>query len=209
MTQNGKLALIAAGTVIGVYLIIQSKEANQEQQTDTNVDVHDTQPVVVPNNPNPTPVVVKPINKNLVLKKGIIAAAEVKELQKLLGLTGSNVDGIFFTQTENLLKARKGVTAISLNQFASKSDVPKVLLTIGNRVMANVRAGVKTYENEVKANGEYYTNMVLDDTIDYGDEIGTIVRINADKTWYVVKYSLGTSWNQSLVWVRASEVVKI
>jgi len=57
------------------------------------------------------------LNFNLMLKKGS-KGLEVKELQKRLGFTGSNVDGDFGTKTESALFAMKAVKQTTLNQFS-------------------------------------------------------------------------------------------
>jgi lysozyme family protein len=57
------------------------------------------------------------LNFNLILKKGS-KGLEVKELQKRLGFTGSNVDGDFGTKTESALFAMKAVKQTTLNQFS-------------------------------------------------------------------------------------------
>lgn len=59
------------------------------------------------------------LNFNLMLKKGS-KGLEVKELQKRLGMTGSNIDGDFGAKTESALFAMKGVRQTTLNQFNSK-----------------------------------------------------------------------------------------
>lgn len=58
-----------------------------------------------------------PLNFNLMLKKGS-KGLEVKELQKRLGFTGYNVDGIFGVNTESALYAMKRVKQTTLNQFS-------------------------------------------------------------------------------------------
>jgi hypothetical protein len=57
------------------------------------------------------------LNFNLILKKGS-KGLEVKELQKRLGFTGSNVDGDFGTKTESALFAMKAVKQTTINQFS-------------------------------------------------------------------------------------------
>lgn len=57
------------------------------------------------------------LNFNLILKSGS-KGLEVKELQKRLGFTGSNVDGDFGAKTESALFAMKGVKQTTLNQFS-------------------------------------------------------------------------------------------
>lgn len=60
------------------------------------------------------------LNVNLVLKKGS-KGAEVKELQKILGIKSTIAGfGTFGTQTENLLIARKGVKQITLSKYGIK-----------------------------------------------------------------------------------------
>ncbi len=59
------------------------------------------------------------LDKNKVLKYGS-NGAEVRQLQKWLGITA---DGIFGAQTEAALMARKGVEQITLAQFESSADV--------------------------------------------------------------------------------------
>lgn len=58
------------------------------------------------------------LNAKLILKKGS-KGAEVRELQKRLGFTGSNIDGDFGAKTLAALLAQKKVSQISLAAFAT------------------------------------------------------------------------------------------
>ena len=67
---------------------------------------------------NTTPATTSSLNVSLVLKRGS-KGAEVRELQKRLGFTGTNIDGDFGGQTEQALLAQKKVSQITLAAFAT------------------------------------------------------------------------------------------
>lgn len=68
------------------------------------------------------------LNYNRLLKFGS-NGAEVRQLQKWLGITA---DGIFGAQTEAALMARKGVEEITLAQFENSADVTESFAGDGN-----------------------------------------------------------------------------
>ncbi|MXN90144.1 hypothetical protein GR160_02810 [Flavobacterium sp. Sd200] len=154
-----------------------------------------------------TPVATTPtLNNSLLLKKGS-TGNEVKQLQTLLGVTA---DGIFGSQTEAALKAKKGVTQITLAAYRTTADINNSALTVGTRVMANRTNGVAvnsviSLANNTFSPGSYAT------TFNYGSEIGTIVSVsNPAKTSYVVEYSgWFTAWIPTKYWVNAADVAKI
>ena len=167
------------------------------------------------NNPTPTPTAPKTntgsgtttvtLNKTLMLKKGS-TGNEVKELQRLLGFTGSGLDGIFGTNTENKLFALKLVKQCTLREFESLTTVNQNPLAIGNRIMANKKPEVKIYRAQPLANGSYDLNSEALDSVDFGDEIGTIKMISTYKTRYLIaKPGQTTIYG----WVEASQVKKI
>jgi hypothetical protein len=152
-------------------------------------------------NPNPrTPIVT--INKDLVLKRGS-NNPETKVLQSYLGVSQ---DGAFGPGTETALIAKKGVNQITLNQYPTKPNVVHGSLIVGNRLMANHKPETNTYGSLKLANGQYSNTGQVYDTYPYGDEIGTIIGITNDKINYLVR---NIDFNPKIVWVRASDVVKI
>lgn len=79
---------------------------------------------------------------------------------------------------------------------------PKKLIPIavGQEVMANVTTGLKCYDVQRKANGDYYTNKNHIETIDYGKKIGFIKAIlkRSDGTYrYVVEQTLRASFGDA------------
>ncbi|MGQ2982129.1 peptidoglycan-binding domain-containing protein [Flavobacterium sp.] len=174
----------------------------------------DSQPTFDPGQvaPEPTPVVNVPVtqpvaislNKNLLLKNGS-KGSEVKELQKLLGISA---DGVFGAQTEAALYAKKGVKQITLNEYANVAGVNQNPLKVGDRVMAN-KNGVKTTIANLAANQTYFDTGATYKAYGYGTEIGKIVAISTPtKSRYVVEVQVNTAL-KTKVWVNAADVIKL
>jgi len=183
-----------AVAAIGVAILKRDKPIEVVDQDPT-----ETQPAVIPQN---SPTV--SLNQSLLLKKGS-KGNEVRRLQALLDVT---VDGDFGAITENALKAKKGVTQITLAAYNITANVNAAALKVGDRVMANVTAGTKVMGTIKLANGDFATSGKQAFTFDYGKEIGKIVAVSTpSKSNYVVAYSDFLSTVN--YWVNASEVKKI
>ena len=207
MKKKNNENLIIAGVgaaALGIFMLSRKKNTTFETFP---TDVPTSQPTT--STPKPTTSTPKPaapvvLNKALVLKKGS-SGNEVRELQRLLGIAQ---DGSFGPNTEAALLKKKGVKEISLNGFATAPNMNPNPLAVGNRVMANLKAGVKVYKAQLLANNTYSYTTNLYDTVPYGTEIGKIIMLSSPtKTSYVVKMT-GT-FSDQMVFVNATDVVKI
>ena len=161
----------------------------------------------IPNQiPTPTPQQPAPVvlDGNKLLKKGI-NGAETKKLQTLLGISS---DGIFGSQTEAALLAKKGVVQTTLNQFATLPNINQNSIAIGSRVMADLKTGTPIFTAIQKADGSYYSDYKILYYHDYGKEIGIVKSHNDTKTWYLVEYT-GFLGSKHLYFVKSSDVAKI
>jgi hypothetical protein len=172
-----KKVLIAVGIGLGVGLLAL---ALTSKKSSTSVLVTDTLPPTGGGQTTPTTT----INLNKILAKGS-TGLEVKELQRLMSITA---DGIFGSQTESRLYQLKGVLKASINQYKSLPTINTTSLPIGTRVMANsgINTETKLYTALQKADGSFYTNNEVSETVNYGNEIGTIKGMDATKNWYLV-----------------------
>lgn len=170
-----KKVLIPVGIGVGVGLLALAFTSNKSSSP---VLITDAQPTGGGTTPTTT------IDLNKVLAKGS-TGIEVKELQRLMSITA---DGVFGSQTESRLYQLKGVLKASINQYKSLPTINTTSLPIGTRVMANsgINTETKLYTALQKADGSFYTNNEVSDTINYGDEIGTIKGVDSTKNWYLV-----------------------
>lgn len=174
-----------------VYFVTKAKKANSAIVQDIAVD--ETAPIPVT------------LNQNLVLQNGS-RGAEVAELQRLLGI---NADGIFGSQTEAALKTAKGVTKITLAQWKTIPTVNNNYLPVGTVVMANIAPSTptKTYKAVKKADGSFYLDNSVVDSVKYGQKVGKIVGYSSAKQWYLI--DTGSLLGTARAFVKASEVKKI
>jgi len=203
-----KKVLIPVGIGLGAGLLAL---ALISKKSSTPVLVSDAPPPTGGGQTTPTTT----INLNKILAKGS-TGLEVKELQKLLGFTGLDVDGDFGSQTETRLFYLKGVKSTSLNKYKTLPNVNHNILPIGTKVMANsgVNTPTKLYTALQKADGSFYTNNQVATSVNYGDEVGTIKGIDSTGNWYLVLRSEWTYFpvvyfNDVYRYVKASEVKKI
>lgn len=174
-----KKILIPAGiavAAIGIYFLMKPKN---EEQAFEQFPIN-TGGTTAPTTPT-TPTVV--LDRNKLLKKGV-NGVETKELQKLLIVSA---DGIFGTQTEAALLAKKGVTQTSLNQYASLPNVNQNPIAIGSRVMVNLREGLNTRLATQLADGSFAQSNEFYKVFVFGEEIGTIISMTASRNYYVIK----------------------
>lgn len=142
------------------------------------------------------------LDRNLLLKQGV-RGNEVKELQRLLGVSQ---DGIFGPITESTLFQLKGVKQITLATFGTVLTLNQNALPVGTQVMAG-RGGAVLNRAEMAANGYYYDTGSEWTTVAFGKKIGEIKGVSATKSNYVVNYTGGLG--NIMVWVKASQVQKI
>jgi len=195
----GGIAVVAVG--VGLYMYNKKKTSGVPVESDSE-DVPAPTPSTGGTPATPSTPAAK-LNYDLVLKKGMYNYPEVGVLQKWLGVTADNKFG---NDTEAKLFAKKGVKQMSLNQYTAKADINTKPLAIGNKVMANKNNVVVTLNKMLGDGKTYYNTGEKEDTYAFGDVIGTIVAITADKNSYIVK---DQDLFQNLVWVLASNVSKV
>lgn len=204
MKKNNNILYIALGlaALVGIYFYTKKDEPKFEE-----LPANSGEPTKPTNPTNPVkPTQPAVANVNLVLKVGS-KGIEVGELQKLLGFTGKDIDNDFGQKTENLLFSKKGVKQISLSQYKAKSDIPKNPLKIGDKAMANKKPNVQVFTNKTLANGTFSNTGKVEDEYEYGEFIGTVKAVTADKLHYVVLDD--DLLSPDLVWVKSSDVIKI
>ncbi len=204
MTSDTKV-IVTCLAVAGVGFLVISSMNKKTNTAGTLPATSDPVPPKTPATSNTVPSTPKPstpvtINRDLLLKNGS-KGNEVKELQKLLGVTA---DGSFGPQTEAKLLAKKGVKQTTLNLYAKTNDVNPNPLKVGDWVMAN-KNKVNAYQNKMLANGDYYKTKEIEEVYEFGAEIGKIIAITNDKLSYVVQQS---GFFSTLVWVAAADVKK-
>lgn len=183
----GLMGLVTIG-----YLIYENFNKPVEEQV-TEIDTS-------PSAPRPIAPVI--LDKNLVLQKGS-RGNEVKALQELLEVAN---DGIFGNQTETALNAKKGVIAISLNQYATKANINQNPLKYGDRVMAIKKPTTPTYLSNKLADGTYHIVPKVFEDFDFGKEIGVVKGLTPDKLHYLINDG---SFINNMIFVRAEDVKKI
>lgn len=165
--------------------------------------------------PKPSPIV---LDKNKTLKKGV-KGAEVRELQRLLGISA---DGDFGPATEAALLKAKGVTQITLNTFSStKAPVNNIAPTptvstqvtpykTGQRLMARI-SGAKLQEAVKKADNTYFPTNKIVKNVGFGQEVGTIVGIykSSENNEYLYRVEFAKLLGASIFFARHSEVEPI
>lgn len=200
--DNNMLLLAAAGLVGGLVFVLTRKK--KEDTFYPNAEPTTAPVASLPattTHQAPKPVVT--LNNNLVLKKGS-KGEEVKKLQQLLGITA---DGIFGSQTEAALLAKKGVKEVTLAKYPTLLDVNPNPLKVGDRVMVVAKPSLTVNEAGKMADGTRYDSGEEYDTYQYGEEIGKITALSSSKNFYVVQVS--GVFGSSYVWVPAGKVAKI
>lgn len=147
-------------------------------------------PEITPSNANDAPTPQTPaaatINPTKVLGVGS-TGIEVEQLQALLGV---NVDGVFgSSETLPALMAIKGVSTVTLSQFATLPTINRNLLPNGSLVMVKNRSGAKIYQAEQKADGSYFSTGKVLKTYTYGQAIGVIRAPSSDGNAYSVFFN--------------------
>lgn len=178
--------LIGAGILsFGIlgFMYWQKKNAERKalQSAQTKELIEETKTPEITENKTTTPTSkTVSINRTLQLKKGS-KGAEVKELQRKLGVDD---DGIFGKDTEGALYRLKGVKSISLRDFETKPNAPVVKASpivttlkipkVGAKLMA-IKDDFNIFNAVRNADGSY-TNSGVKGTwtsFKYGEEVGT------------------------------------
>ncbi len=106
MNKKLKYGLIFIGTLAGAYAVI--KLIKGKGATASSPDE-----VIAPDGVGYTPKALS-LDRNKVLKVGVMNSPEVKSLQRILGFSGGDVDGDFGPKTLAALKAQAGVADTTL-----------------------------------------------------------------------------------------------
>lgn len=184
------LALLFLG---GAYYLTKGSGQKKTNSTD-EVPIGETETA-----PNPPLIYV-----NKILKKGS-KGLEVQKLQSLMKITA---DGFFGEQTENMLLNLKGVTEITLDQFNKIPTINRSVLPKGTKVMAKPKNGTNIYNAIAKADGSYYSDEKIVETIPYGKAVGTIRSTGIAGQWYTVYYDAGLFVGTRIGFVKATDVEK-
>lgn len=181
--------------IVGGIIFLATRPKADVTNTTTDLPVTDPTGATIQ---VPTPVIVKPLDGNLILKIGS-KNLETKKLQELLGIYA---DGIFGANTEKTLLAKKGVKNITLNEFPTiKLNASN--LKSGDLVQAKNISGATLYKDEFK-NGMHYNTGIVDDYIGYTFNIGRIVNFNQDRTKAVL--FMDTFGFKKNVWVNTNDI---
>lgn len=176
LTKENKIivGIGALGVAVLGFMFYRKKQQETAQES---TPATETPAVQVP--ATTTPVKGATLNKNLILRVGS-KGLEVRELQRLLGIT---IDGVFGSkETLPALQKAKGVSQISLNGFLAKTTtkpvatLPKTTFVktpaVGAKLMC-IKDGTKVFASRQNADKTYSKGDVLDLILNYGDEAGT------------------------------------
>lgn len=170
-------------------------------------------PEITPSNANdatnPLTPAAATVNETKVLGVGS-TGIEVEQLQALLGV---KVDGVFgSSETLPALMATKGVSTVTLSQFANLPTINRNPLANGSLVMVKNRLGAKVYEAEQKADGSYFSTGKVLKTFTYGQAIGVIRAPSSDGNAYSVFFNdfwYGDFWTGKVIgFVNAVDIEK-
>jgi hypothetical protein len=163
----------------------------KKKQNEANDALNDIPEVAEPTTAitNPIPKTGTSLDRNKILAKGS-KGIEVRELQRLLGV---KIDGDFGNITLTALIAKKRVTQISLNGFASKTKtktvakpIAKVLPKVGEKLLAIKDTSL--FVAKQGADGKYFgtgAKFFNGGDLKYGDDAGTFVDANATGSYLV------------------------
>ncbi|MBB1195069.1 hypothetical protein DNC80_15495 [Flavobacterium sp. SOK18b] len=183
-TKKSNNTMLYAGIALLVGVGAYAISGNKQDQSLT-----ESEPTT-PNGESPTtPISVAPKvpNYNLILRLGS-RGQEVAKLQSMMGVPS---DGIFGLQTESKLFELKGVKIVSLNTYAQivkRATLSTIVYPAGTKVMVKNRNGAKVYRGERKADGTYFSTGDVAATFKFGEHIGTIKSVSADKQSHSVHF---------------------
>jgi len=202
MKNTNYIKPIAIGVGIGGLILLLTSSKKEAPQ------FNEPEPTEGSNQDTPPPKPLPTMDPNKVVAKGS-TGLEVKELQRLLGFKGTDIDGIFGNDTETRLFTLKGVKKVSVNQYNKLPLINRNVLAIGTKIMANINFSTPTnlYEAFKKADGTYESTGKVETTVDYGEEVGEIIGKNTTATWYLVEKN--TFWGKELYFVKATDIKKI
>lgn len=210
MKVSNENKVLIGVTVIGVgalgFLYWRKK---QNEALDNTVDDVTEFAEPSPQNTNPNPQTGASLNRNRLLAKGS-KGLEVRELQRLLGVP---IDGDFGAITLAALLAQKGVTKISINAFAKKTNtktnvktklksiakpIAKTVATVLPRVGQKLQAikDTSVFVAKQAANGKYFgtgEKFFSGGDLKYGDSAGTFLALNGNGN-YLVKIFGGVAF---------------
>lgn len=216
MTTENKLLYggVALAGIAGIIALVSSGGSPKKLGEGTFEEpVKPNTPTPTPSNTSgnstsytpPAPAAPVALNKNLVLRIGS-KGNEVKELQKLLGITA---DGIFGSQTQAALISKKGVSEITLTKFATTPNVNNNVYPVGAKLMATPKAGAKVYGNKILVDGSSMSTGEVYKTVPFGEYVGIVKGKNVQGSWYRIAFG-ETNWlgqtEYVFGWVLASEV---
>lgn len=193
MKTKDLLVPLGIGAAVGALFLLSGSGSSKQPV------VYDE---VIPDETTPPPATVDP---NKVVAKGS-KGLEVQQLQKLMSITA---DGIFGSQTEARLLKLKGVKKVSINQYKKLPTLNQNILPVGTKIMANISFSTPTnlYTAIVKADGTFESDYTVDETVNYGELVGTIKGVSGKGTWYLILRE-GFMFDK-MYFVRATEVKKI
>ena len=165
----------------------------KKKQNEANETLNEIPEVAEPTTAttNPIPQIGTSLDRNKILAKGS-KGIEVRELQRLLGV---KIDGDFGNITLTALIAKKRVTQISLNGFASKTKIKtktiakpiaKAFPKVGEKLLAIKDTSL--FVAKQGADGKYFgtgAKFFNGGDLKYGDDAGTFVDANATGSYLV------------------------
>lgn len=173
---------------------------NNKGKSETTISGNDD---TIPNpdiEPIKTPAKPIAIYVTKVLKMG----SQGLEVTKLQGLMKITADGFFGPQTEAMLFQLKGVKEVSLDQYGKLPTINRNIYPVGTKLQSPLKAGTPIYDAVARADKTYYSNLKIEDTIDYGKHIGTVRSASELGNWYTIYYD--TFWGKQIGFVKASDV---
>lgn len=182
--KNLLIVLGLIGIAVGGYFLFNKEDKkiveNQNNNDEENIDETIQEPIqnVIPN---------KPLDYSKVLKLGS-TGAEVKELQRLLGISQ---DGVFGPQTQSALFNKRGVYQTTLNLYTYVAGSLVYNHKIGDSIYVKSTVPTVNYENYSKNSiSNSFQPTGLTTTFHANEYVGKVVekRVSEDgKPLYMVE----------------------
>lgn len=194
--EKDNTLLYAGALLLLGYGAYAYNNANKTTTTSTGED----------NLPNPDIAPIKPAVKPIAIyvTKILKMGSQGLEVTKLQGLMKITADGFFGPQTEAMLFRLKGVKEVSLDQYGKLPNVNRNVYPAGTKLQSPLRAGTPIYNAKTMADGSYYSDEIIEKTIDYGQAVGTVRTASPLGNWYTIYYD--TFWGQKIGFVKATDV---